>query len=71
MCRNHWFSLPQHLRSQVYRAYRPGQCDDFNITPAYAQAAQASIRYVAGKEKLELTGEEPELKLYDLLLQKG
>ncbi len=71
MCRTHWFALPQHLKSQVLKAYRPGQCDDYNITPAYAQAAQSSIRFLAGREKRDLTGREPELALYDVLLDKG
>jgi hypothetical protein len=70
MCRNHWFSLPQHLRAQVLKAYRPGQCDDFNITTAYAQAAQASIRFVAGREGRQVTGNESELTLYDTLVSR-
>lgn len=24
-CRKHWFTLPQNLRSEIWRTYRPGQ----------------------------------------------
>lgn len=62
MCRQHWFSLPRHLRSAVWRAYRPGQCDDWHITHEYAEAARAAVNYIAAKE-----GVTPDTRVYDML----
>lgn len=62
MCRRHWFSLPKKLRNEIWRTYRPGQCDDWNITKEYSEAAKTCIRYIAAKE-----GIEPDVKLYEAL----
>lgn len=62
MCKKHWFSLPKPMRDAVWETYRPGQCDDWRITTAYADAARAAIRHVAAKE-----GREPDTSIYDTL----
>lgn len=62
MCRAHWFSLPRALRSRIWATYRPGQCDDWNISHAYAEAAKACVRYIAEKE-----GKEPDVRIYEML----
>jgi hypothetical protein len=62
MCRRHWFSLPKALRDEVWRTYRPGQCDDWNISNAYANAARAAVRFVAAKEN-----RWPDTSVYDAL----
>ena len=67
MCRRHWFYLPRNIRSAVYLHYRDGQCEDWKISNAYADTAQRAIRIVAEQEGLTVTGEEDELKLYDML----
>lgn len=38
-CRPHWYTLPQNLRDQVWRAYRPGQ--EVNGTPSAGYVAVA------------------------------
>lgn len=62
MCRDHWYKLPKGLRDEIWRTYRPGQCDDWNITSEYANAARAGVRYLALKEGLE-----PDTRIYDML----
>jgi hypothetical protein len=39
-CRKHWYTLPQHLRDRIWKAYRPGQ--EINKTPSreYVDAAR-------------------------------
>jgi hypothetical protein len=62
MCRRHWFSLPKAMRDAIWRTYRAGQCDDWNISAGYADAASAAVRFIAAKE-----GREPDVAVYDLL----
>ena len=62
MCRRHWFALPAAMRNDIYRTYRPGQCDDWHISHAYANAARAAVRFIAAKE-----GIEPDTSVYDML----
>ena len=62
MCKRHWFSLPKPLRDAIWRTYRPGQCDDWNITHEYAEAARAAVKHIAAKE-----GIEPDVSVYDML----
>ena len=62
MCRRHWFSLPKRLRDEIWRTYRRGQCDDWNITQAYSEAAKACVRFVAAKD-----GIAPDLRVYEWL----
>lgn len=62
MCRRHWFSLPRDLRNKIWRTYRVGQCDDWNITHEYAEAARECVTYIATKE-----GKTPDTRVYDLL----
>ena len=61
-CKRHWFALPKRLRDEVWRTYRPGQCDDWNITHEYAQAARIAVTFIANKE-----GVEPDVRVYDML----
>lgn len=62
MCRQHWFTLPKRLRDRIWATYRPGQCDDWRISHAYAEAAREAVRYVA-----ELDGVEADTSMYDML----
>lgn len=62
MCRRHWFSLPKRLRARVWATYRVGQCDDWNISHAYAEAAREAVVFIATKE-----GREADTRIYDLL----
>ncbi len=62
MCKRHWFSLPKPLRDAIWRTYRPGQCDDWNISHAYAEAARNAVRFIAARE-----GVEADVSVYDML----
>lgn len=64
MCKKHWFSLPPFMRAAIYRGYRVGQCDDQNPSAQYCQQAVDCIRYIAERERKQLTGSELELRLY-------
>jgi hypothetical protein len=67
MCKRHWFMVPYAIRRTVWDTYRDGQCDDWQITHAYAVAAKAAVTAVATKEGI--TGEplEKALRVYDML----
>lgn len=62
MCKKHWFSLPKSMRDRIWATYRPGQCDDWNITHEYADAARAAVCFIAEKE-----GKTPDVSIYDML----
>lgn len=68
MCRDHWYMVPKRLRGRIWKHYRPGQEDDWEITRKYADAAKLAIKAVAAKEGIEVTGEEMELVLYDFMV---
>lgn len=61
-CKGHWFSLPKPMRDAIWKTYRPGQCDDWNISHEYANAARTAVRYIAEKE-----GKKPDTAVYDML----
>lgn len=47
MCAPHWRMVPAKHQQAVYRAYRPGQCDDMDISRAWLVAAETAIAFVA------------------------
>lgn len=51
MCRRHWFMVPKRLRDEVWRTYRPGQCDDMRPSRSWHSAADAAIEYVYNLER--------------------
>ena len=61
MCSFHWFKVPRKLRERVWATYRDGQCDSYDPSSAYCQAARAAVIAVAEKE-----GIEPDTSLYDI-----
>lgn len=65
MCKRHWYMVPSTLRHLVWKYYRPGQEDDWQITQEYADVAKRAVIAAAEKEGLTVTGEEEELALYD------
>lgn len=65
MCGKHWAKVPTYLKDLIWRHYAPGQEKTKRISQEYADAAQAAIRAVAEQEGLEVTGDEPDLTLYD------
>lgn len=38
-CKQHWFRLPRRLREKLWRAYRPGQEEDLNVSDEYFAVA--------------------------------
>jgi len=60
-CRKHWFMVPKPLRDETWRTYEDGQCDTWDASSAYCQAARAAVIAVAEKE-----GIEPDTSLYDI-----
>lgn len=50
MCLKHWRMVPRHLQQEVWRTYRPGQCDDMQPSEEWHAAADAAIAAVAAKE---------------------
>lgn len=64
-CRRHWFMVPKLIRDRIWRAYRAGQCDDWNPSREYCEAAKAAVTAVANRE-----GITPDTSLYDMFLQR-
>lgn len=54
MCKKHWYMVPKHLRDDVYKHYRVGQCDDRDPSPAWHEAADLAIAAVAEHEGHDL-----------------
>jgi hypothetical protein len=50
MCRKHWAMVPRRIQGLIWQHYRDGQCDDWQISHEYAEAARAAVRAVAEKE---------------------
>jgi hypothetical protein len=70
MCKRHWFSVPVVLRNEVWAHYRGGQERDWKPSKEYCIAAKKAIRAAAEREGLKVTGEERELKFYDVFMPK-
>lgn len=62
MCVSHWRMVPSSLQRAVLNAYRPGQCDDMRLSPAYLDAAKAAVVWVARLER-----RTPNTRLYDTM----
>lgn len=62
MCKRHWFSLPKPMQRAIWKTYRPGQCEDWNISHEYAEAARTAVKFIAAKE-----GVQPDTSVYDML----
>ena len=46
-CKPHWFSLPRHLRDELWRTYRRGQEVTKSPSPEYIAAAKAVQDWIA------------------------
>ncbi len=67
MCRKHWFSVPKIIRDQVMAHYRSGQIGDWKPSKEYCEAAKAALRAAAENEGRVVTGQENEMKFYEVL----
>lgn len=47
MCLMHWTMVPRTIKRAVWAHYRPGQCDDKDVSREWLQAADAAIGSVA------------------------
>lgn len=50
LCLKHWRLVPKTLQHEVWRHYRPGQCDDMNPSKEWHKAADAAIAAVTEHE---------------------
>ena len=48
ICRKHWDQVPNNLRAEVYRTYRPGQCSSGRPSVEWLKAARYAINAVTG-----------------------
>lgn len=62
MCKRHWYMLPKRMRDRIWATYRPGQCNDWQISPEYVDAAKEAVTYLA-----EQDGVAPDLSIYEML----
>lgn len=67
MCKRHWFTVPPDIRKKVLQAYREGQCDDWTIMHAYAEAARDAVKAVAVIENRTTKEIMEALAVYDML----
>ncbi len=51
MCLKHWRMVPKAIQRRIWAEYRPGQCDDKNISEAWLSAADEAIAAVLTKEQ--------------------
>lgn len=70
MCSIHWNKVPRPVQLQVWATYRKGQCDDWQPSAAYCDAAKSAVVAVAKAEGKELPADHPNLRLYDLIRPK-
>lgn len=50
-CRHHWFQLPDHLRSALWRAYEPGQEDRKDPSDTYIEVAHRIQQWIAERNQ--------------------
>jgi len=48
-CKAHWFALPASLRAKVWRAYRPGQEADLDVSDDYFVIAKEVQLWIAAR----------------------
>lgn len=48
-CKFHWYSLPRHIRDQIWKTYVPGQEETKTPSPAYIAAATAARKWIANR----------------------
>jgi len=65
MCFKHWHMVPPDTQKSIWCHYRKGQCDDWSPSAEYCTAAKLAVEEVGKKEGRNITGEEPELTLYN------
>lgn len=67
MCYKHWKMVPKDVQRRVWTHYRDGQCDDWQISHEYAEAAKAAMRAVAEREGRTEKEIAKACEVYDML----
>ena len=70
MCKKHWFSVPKVIRDTIWATYRAGQVGDWKPSKEYCEAAKLAVRAAGEAEGRTVTGEEKEIKFYDVFIPK-
>ena len=55
-CKPHWFALPQSLRDQIWKEYRPGQEQDGTPSVRYVAVALLVQVWIAGRIEIRADG---------------
>lgn len=71
MCGQHWFRVPRKLREHVWATYRDGQCNTYDPSTAYCQAAKAAVIAVAETEGRTVDPKNSKVLLYDMLIMSN
>lgn len=58
-CRNHWYTLPIHLRDKLWAAYQPKQWKNGQLSPAYVEAERLAQAWIAQNTFADERGEQP------------
>lgn len=66
MCPTHWRMVPRAVQRLIWQHYRPGQCDDWDVSVSYCTAARMAVVAVAAKE-----GKVPDTELYDVFARRA
>lgn len=53
-CRRHWERIPIGLRSRLWKAYRPGQEEDLNVSNDYLEVAKEINNFSILEDKKDL-----------------
>jgi len=65
MCAQHWFMLPQSIRDEVWKTYRPGQEIDKRPSAAYMAALAKARAYIEELETAQIvSGKIPAISLW-------
>lgn len=67
MCKKHWFTLPKIMRDRIWATYRAGQCDDWQISHAYADAAREAVIWLGRHEGKTDDEIKEACRVYDML----
>lgn len=67
MCKRHWYSLPKQMRDRIWQTYREGQCDDWQISSEYADAAREAVKWLGIKEGIPEAKIAEACQVYDML----
>jgi hypothetical protein len=66
MCKVHWYMVPYLIRKRVWDTYRPGQCDDWEPSEEYCNAAKSAVMAVAHKERKVFDELHPNIAMYNM-----